>query len=221
MKKSWEDIRRYFREGVIVRNPLLVEAAGLFPAVAMCVSLKSALMLSAAVFSSLLVTELLTCLLFKRFPRFLRVGLYMLIGSFITVSLAYLFDMLAPEAASRINVMLPLVAVNSLTVLHCERYAAKCTLTKTFFYSIFSSLGYSAAAILTGLIREAFGSGTFFGLALPGRLTASGLTLPLGGFLVLGFLAAALNMLRKKLYPHYKTEDIYDIKAFSEQEGDE
>ena len=57
----------------------------------------------------------------------------------------------------------------------------------------------SAAVLAVSAVRELLGSGTLDGVrVLPERFSAGAMTLPVGGFLVLGCLAAGLQRIRSK-----------------------
>ena len=64
-------------------------------------------------------------------------------------------------------------------------------------------LGFTLALFLMGSVREILGSGTWFGLTIPGMVghTMSLFVMPAGGFLVLGFVIAVVCALSKKQPP--------------------
>jgi electron transport complex protein RnfE len=66
-------------------------------------------------------------------------------------------------------------------------------------------LGFTLALVLLGAGRELLGSGSLFGLGVPGLQQALPpvllLVLPPGAFLALGFLLAAINGCRNRRMP--------------------
>ncbi len=204
-------LRRIVRETLIVKNPALIEAVGLFLAIAVATSLKAAVLVSFATFMVLNIVAMLANLFMKRLPRFLRVALYTAVGAALLLPLSLLYTKIAPNETAALGIALPLVSVSSLVLLHCERYYVKLSLTETALHACFSGIGYGAVVLPLGAVRELLGSGTLWGFPIKGIPKASFLLLPAGGLLALGFLAAALRVLRIRLYPHYSERAASDI----------
>ena len=66
-----------------IHNPVLIQAAGLCAIVAVATTLKTAVLLAAAFFPVLIITQVFACLALKRVPRWIRVAIYLLIGTAI------------------------------------------------------------------------------------------------------------------------------------------
>ena len=64
----------------VIKNPLLFEAVGLCPVVAITLSLKLAVFLAVVTAIELIVCELLTSLLLKNIRRYWRVLLYVVLA---------------------------------------------------------------------------------------------------------------------------------------------
>lgn len=216
MKDSAFRIRELIREAVIVRNPALVEAAGLFPLIAAAVSLKASVLICAASFTLVVLTGLTASLLLKRVPRFARIAIYFALNTAVLYALRLLFIGIAPNETASLGIVLPLLASSSFVALHCERYSVKQSPRDCLVSCLFSACGYCAVCIVAGAARELLGNGTLWGHEFKFIVTASGMLLPFGGLLALGFLAAVFKFLRIKLYPHYADDKISDIITTSE-----
>lgn len=200
-------LRKIIRETLIVKNPALIEAVGLFPLVAVSTSLKAAILVGAASFATLIINAMTASLLLKKVPRFIRIALYTFINAGILLPLTLLFSDIVPNEAAALGITIPLISVSSLVSLHCERYYVRSNFKEAFLHAVFSAAGYGAVVLLTGAAREILGSGTFYGFAINRAYKISFMLLPGGGLIALGFLAALLRTVRMKLYPHY-TEDM-------------
>ncbi len=200
-------LRKIIRETLIVKNPALIEAVGLFPLVAVSTSLKAAILVGAASFAALIINAITASLLLKKVPRFIRIALYTFINAGILLPLTLLFSDIVPNEAAALGITIPLISVSSLVSLHCERYYVRSNFKEAFLHAVFSAAGYGAVVLLTGAAREILGSGTFYGFAINHAYKISFMLLPGGGLIALGFLAALLRTVRMKLYPHY-TEDM-------------
>ena len=94
-----------------IHNPVLIQAAGLCAVVAVATTLKTALLLAAAFLPVIVITQVFACLALKRVPRWIRVAVYLLIGTAIIASIIYLIDRFAPEISLGAGVYLGYAAV--------------------------------------------------------------------------------------------------------------
>lgn len=184
-------------------NPVLVQAVGLCPVVAMATSVSSAALLAAVSALIITVSEFFASLFLKPIPRWIRIGIYIILGAAIISPLMILIEKINTPLFSSLGIYLPIMAVNSLNVLRCERFAVKISPAKALIDGLTASVGYAAVLLVCGFIRELLGSGTLFGFEIFRGRTMSGLLLPFGGFLILGFAGAALRALIAKFWPKY------------------
>jgi len=202
---------RRWLAGAALQNPILVQAAGLTAVIVAASTLQGALWVSAVTAAHLIICELLASAM-KRVPSWLRVAVYFAIGLAIACPMTYLVDYLTdylyllgmnslagPAALAPLRVFLPLMAVNALTAVRCERYAILHTPGDALRDAVANSLGYAAVAILTGAVRELLGYGTLLGFQLSKNLHIRGVWMPFGGFLLLGAMAAVLKVILRSL----------------------
>ena len=198
-----------------IHNPVLIQAAGLCAIVAVATTLKTAVLLAAAFFPVLIITQVFACLALKRVPRWIRVAIYLLIGTAIIAGIIYAIDTLMPEISRGAGIYLALTAANSIIALHCEKLAVKTDLRHAFFDSVATALGYAAVIIPVGALREMIGSSTIWGANIKVPMTYPAILMPFGGFLVLAFFAAALKALINKRFPEHSAETEMKIKKTS------
>ncbi len=194
--------------GILLRNagifnPVLVQAVGLCPVVAMATSVKSAFLLSVVAAVIITVSELIASLFLKPVPRWVRIGIYIILGGAMVSPTMILIERLNAPLFGELGIYLPLMAVNSLIVLRCERFAVKIRPISALLDGLTASAGYAAVLILVGLVRELLGSGSLLGFRFFKGHTLSGLLLPFGGFIMLGFFGAALRVMIAKFWPKY------------------
>lgn len=203
-------IFKRIHNSAVVKNPLLFEAVGLCPVVAITLSLKLAVFLAIVTAIELIVCEVLASLLLKNVRRYWRVGLYVLFGVGVIFPIMALVNRFFPDMSMNFGVYLPLMAVNSFVALHCERIAVKNNIKNSFIDALAASMSYGAVAIFTGLFREIFANGTIggFDLKMPVKFTA--LMTPFGGLLIIGFLAAAFKGFINKYYPDASPDRAFD-----------
>lgn len=198
-----------------IHNPVLLQAAGLCAIVAVATTLKTAVLLAAAFFPVLIITQVFACLALKRVPRWIRVAIYLLIGTAIIAGIIYAIDTFMPEISLGAGIYLALTAANSIIALHCEKLAVKTDLRHAFFDSVATALGYAAVIIPVGALREMIGSSTIWGANIKVPMTYPAILMPFGGFLVLAFFAAALKALINKRFPEHSAETEMKIKKTS------
>ena len=198
-----------------IHNPVLIQAAGLWAIVAVATTLKTAVLLAAAFFPVLIITQVFACLALKRVPRWIRVAIYLLIGTTIIAGIIYAIDTFVPEISLGAGIYLALTAANSIIALHCEKLAVKTDLRHAFFDSVATALGYAAVIIPVGALREMIGSSTIWGANIKIPMTYPAILMPFGGFLVLAFFAAALKALINKRFPEHSAETEMKIKKTS------
>lgn len=193
---------RMIRTSAVIRNPLLLEAVGLCPVVAIASSLRAAVFLALVTALELVLCEVLASRFLKKVRRYVRVPIYFLIGTVVVYPIMYLVTRFAPSIFVEFGVFLPLMAVNSLLALHCERVAVKRTVKDSFLDAVSVSVSYGAVTVLAGFLREIIGNGTVSGTQVNLPVKFSVITTPFGGLLILGFLAALLKFFIYKKYPN-------------------
>lgn len=205
-----KNMLKRIRNSALIKNPLLFEAIGLCPVVAIAVSLRSALFLSVITAVEMVVCEVLASLLLKNVRRYWRVALYVLFGIAIIFPITYITGRFFPELTINLGVYLPLMAVNSLVALHCERVAVKRTIKESLVDALSASISYGTVAILVGVIREILANGTIMGINLNMPVHFSALSMPFGALLILGFMAAVLKAFINKKYPDANPDKSFD-----------
>lgn len=213
---SFKDI---FVKGAVVYNPVLIQLVGLCPVVAASTTLKSAVMLSVAMCVSLVVTCVLASAVLKKVPRWVRMAVYLLTGLLMICPLLWFIETKTLVTLSLgIKIYLPLVAINSVTAVHCEQFAVKNSVKTAFYDAAAVSLGASGIFILTGAVREILGSSSIAGIALNLPVTLKGMALPFGCLVLLGFMAAALKILTGKYYAETPAPRRRETQPVSETE---
>ena len=199
------------RNSAIIKNPLLFEAIGLCSVVALARSLKLALFLACVTMVQMIVCEVLSSLLLKNVKRYWRVALYVIFSVIVVFPIMYLTIRFFPNIAVNFGIFLPLIAVNSLIALHCERVAVKSDVKKSFIDAVSASLSYGVVAIILGFLRELLANGTIWDIELNLPINIPVITTPFGGLLIIGFLAAALKVFVNAKYPEASPEKSFDL----------
>ncbi len=210
-------IKEQFKEGLLTKNPVLVQLLGMCSTLAITTSLFNGLGMGVSVTAILICSNVLISALRKVIPSQIRIAAYIvIIAGFVTiVDLA--LQAYLPDLAEQLGVFIPLIVVNCIILGRAEAFASKNTVAASALDGLFQGIGYTMALVIMCVIRELLGSGTFGGGILNGgegiRIIPEGypamqMVMPVGGFLTLGFLIAFFQWLTRKLENRTKKEAV-------------
>jgi electron transport complex protein RnfE len=114
-----------------------------------------------------------------------------------------LLESFDPALFGSFGIYLPIMAVNSLIVLRCERFAVRLKPMAALRDGLTASVGYGIVILIVGAVREVIGSGSLLGYRFWDGHTLNAMLLPFGGFLVLGFASAVLRYVISLTWPKY------------------
>ena len=163
--------------GVIKENPTFVLMLGMCPTLAVTSSAINGLGMGLSTLVVLVFSNLLISLFRKVIPNGVRMPAYIVIVASLVTVVQFLMQAYLPSLSKALGVYIPLIVVNCIILGRAET--------------------------IIGLIREILGAGTFFGLpflsAIKGFTPITIFIMAPGAFLVLAFLVAGMNIIRKKM----------------------
>ncbi len=203
----------YFKEifvkGAVIFNPVLVQLAGLCPIITAATSLKNAALLSVVFCAEIIICCVAASAFLKKFPRWVRVPAYLILGLAVVCPILYYIESnILIDLSLSMKIFLPLIAVNSITAVHCEQFAVKNSIKLAFYDAAAVGIGASVVFVITGTLREMLGNGTIGGMKVNIPVTFKGMLMPFGCLVLLGFTAALLKAFIMKRYPEYLEEGI-------------
>ena len=195
--------KKQFMEGLLTQNPVLVQVLGMCSTMAITTSFFNGLGMGVAVLVILTLSNVIISLIRKIVPDKIRIAMFIVvIAGFVTMVDLFL-QAFVPALAESLGVFIPLIVVNCIILGRAESFSYKNGVAASFFDGIFQGIGYTLVLLVMCIIREFLGAGTFGGgllgvdgkgiQILPSQFPAGMLTLPVGGFLVLGCLIAAMQ----------------------------
>ena len=180
-----------------VQRTILGSGLLIAPIAAFSASVMQALAMSFAFFCMTLLTVLPAALIPVKLPAALRILLYSVIGSLVYIPVGILTVHLFPQVSG--GVFIPILSsALYLTALFQEVFPRK-RLLKSLIRNLIS---VPAAAVLTGALRELFGSASFAGISLQFQPPLPMLLHPSGGLILLILLLTAISALRRREHPH-------------------
>ena len=202
------NFKNQFKEGLLTKNPVLVQLLGMCSTLAITTSLFNGLGMGVSVTIILICSNVLISALRKVIPNQIRIAAYIvIIAGFVTI-VDLLLQAFLPELSESLGVFIPLIVVNCIILGRAEAFASKNGVLASAVDGLCQGIGYTVALVIVCVIRELLGAGTFGGGLLNGgegiRVIPEGypamqLVMPVGGFLTLGFVIAGSQWLMKKL----------------------
>ena len=210
------NFKKQFKEGLLTKNPVLVQLLGMCSTLAITTSLFNGLGMGVAVTIILICSNVLISALRKVIPSQVRIAAYIvIIAGFVTI-VDLLLQAYIPALSESLGVFIPLIVVNCIILGRAEAFASKNGVLASAVDGLCQGIGYTVALVIVCVIREFLGSGTFGGGLLNGgegiRIIPEGypamqMVMPVGGFLVLGCVIAGSQFLMKKLETRKKDKE--------------
>ena len=134
----------------------------------------------------------------KLVPDMVRIPIFIVvIASFVTV-LQMVMQAYVPALYATLGLFIPLIVVNCILLGRAEAFAAKNNPVASFFDGLGMGLGFTIALTLLGGVREFLGTGKIFNITImPEQYGMLIFVLAPGAFIVLGYLIAIVNRLKK------------------------
>ena len=202
------DFKKQFKEGLLTKNPVLAQLLGLCSTLAITTSLFNGLGMGLAVTIITICSNVLISGLRKVIPSQIRIAAYITIIAGCVTLVDLLLQAYLQELSESLGVFIPLIVVNCIILGRAEAFASKNGVLASAVDGLCQGVGYTVALVIVCVIREFIGSGTFGGgllnggegiRILPEGVPAMQMVMPVGGFLVLGFVIAGSQYLMWKM----------------------
>ena len=196
------DWKTQLEEGLLSKNPVLVQLLGMCSVLAITTSLFNGIGMGLSVTIILICSNVLISALRNVIPSQIRIAAYIvIIAGFVTI-VDLLLQAFLPALSESLGMFIPLIVVNCIILGRAESFASKNTVAASALDGLFQGIGYTVALVIMCVIRELLGSGTFGAGVLNGgegiRIIAEGypamqMVMPVGCFLTLGFVIAGFQ----------------------------
>lgn len=192
-----------FSKGIIKENPVLCLVLGTCPTLAVTTAASNAIGMGVAATLVLICSNAVISALRNIIPDKVRIPAYItIIAGFVTL-VQMLVKAYAPSINDSLGIYLPLIVVNCIILGRAEMFASKNRVLPSMLDGLGMGVGFTAAMLLMGIIRELLGTGCVFGVPITQSFMDPILIfiLPPGGFFVFGMLIAFTNKIAKKENP--------------------
>lgn len=199
-EKKKRGLWKEFSKGIVKENPVLCLVLGTCPTLAVTTQASNAIGMGIAATLVLICSNAAISLLRNIIPDKVRIPAYItIIAGFVTM-VQMLVKAYAPSIDESLGIYLPLIVVNCIILGRAEMFASKNRVIPSMVDGLGMGVGFTAAMLLMGSIREILGAGTWFGIPLTSGVVDPILIfiLPPGGFFVFGMLVALSSKLSGK-----------------------
>lgn len=184
--------------GIIKENPIFVLLLGMCPTLGTTSSAINGMGMGLATMFVLICSNVAISLLKNIIPDMVRIPSFIVvIASFVTL-LQMAMQAYVPGLYATLGLFIPLIVVNCIVLGRAEAFAAKNSPPASMFDGMGMGLGFTLALTLLGATRELLGTGKVFNLTVfPEDYGMLMFVLAPGAFIVLGYLIALINRMKK------------------------
>lgn len=186
-----------FTKGFIKDNPVFVLLLGLCPTLAVTSSAINGMGMGLATTFVLVCSNMVVTLIKNFIPDKVRIPSFIvIIASFVTI-VELVMQAYVPALFDTLGIFIPLIVVNCLVLGRAEGFASKQGFISSLIDGLGMGLGFTFALTLLGAVREMLGNGSIFDVKFATGDAILVFILQPGAFIVLGYLIALINKLRK------------------------
>ena len=184
--------------GIVKENPTFVLLLGMCPTLGTTSSAINGMGMGLSTMFVLICSNVVISLIKNLVPDMVRIPIFVVvIASFVTL-LQMVMQAYVPALYATLGLFIPLIVVNCILLGRAEAFAAKNNPLSSFFDGLGMGLGFTIALTLLGGVREFLGTGKLFNIAImPEDYGMLIFVLAPGAFIVLGYLIAIVNRLKK------------------------
>ena len=195
------NLGKQFKDGMLTQNPVLVQVLGMCSTMAITTSFFNGIGMGVAVTIILTLSNMIIAAMRKITPDKIRIAMFIVVIAGFVTCVDLSIQAFLPDLANSLGVFIPLIVVNCIILGRAEAFSYKNGVVASMFDGIFQGIGYTWVLLAMCIIREFLGKGAFGGGVLgangvqifPSDFGVGMLTLPVGGFLVLAALIAAMQ----------------------------
>jgi H+/Na+-translocating ferredoxin:NAD+ oxidoreductase subunit E len=192
-----------FLRGVWRENPVLVQALGMCPTLAVTNTVANAVAMGLATLFVLVGSSFLVSTIKRWVPSEVRISTYILvIATFVTIA-DYVLAATVPDIHKALGAFIALIVVNCIILGRQEAFASRNPVGRSVLDAIGTGIGFTIALLMMGAIRELLGAGTFLGVPVFGPRFEPWvvMVLPPGGFLTLGAILLVRSWFMERRRP--------------------
>jgi electron transport complex protein RnfE len=185
--------------GIIKENPTFVLLLGMCPTLGTTTSAINGLGMGLCTTFVLICSNMAISAIKNIVPDNVRIPVFVVvIASFVTL-LELVMKAYVQSLYETLGLYIPLIVVNCIILARAESFACKHSVSDSMLDGVGMGLGFTLALTILGAVREVLGSGSIFDMKFIGDNDGILVfVLAPGAFIVLGYLIAIVNAIKKK-----------------------
>jgi electron transport complex protein RnfE len=195
-----KSLKKIFLNGIFDENPIFRMMLGMCPTLAVTTAAVNGIGMGLAATFVLVGSNFVVSLVKGFIPEKIRIPSFIvIIATFVTI-VQLVMEATLPTLYNALGIFIPLIVVNCIILSRAEVFASKNTPLKSVVDGLGMGLGFTGALTILAALRELLGNGTIFGIAIMGDKFEPALMFIMapGGFIMLGFILAFMNAMKKE-----------------------
>lgn len=148
----------------------------------------------------------------KKLPEWLRPVSYALLSAAMLVPSYFICGTFSATIYDSMGIYPALLAVSTVPIVFSSKFAEKQNVAAALLNGLCLALGFAVTALILGGARELFGNGSLWGIKLA-EASFPAAKLPFWGFILLGFMAAIVNLIKDIVRKSEEAQGIEEEKA--------
>ncbi|RVT82186.1 NADH:ubiquinone reductase (Na(+)-transporting) subunit D [Rhodobacteraceae bacterium CCMM004] len=196
MSRAWQTVTA----PLVRENPVTLQILGICSALAVTTSLRTALVMCAALTVVLVASAGIVSLIRRHIPDAIRLIVMIVIVAALVIVADEVLAAFAYGVSKELSIFVGLIVTNCLVLGRAESFARHNPPGPAMLDALGNALGYSLVLVIVGTVRELFGYGTLLGLTILPTVEDGGWYRPLGlmqlapaAFFIIGALVWAVR----------------------------
>lgn len=170
-------------------NPITLQVLGICSALAVTTAVTTSLVMTAAVICVLSLSNVIVSLMRSYIPSKIRIIVMLAVISTLVILVDQILKAYMFEMSKQLSVFVGLIITNCILLGRAEGFAMANKPWPSFLDGLGNGIGYGIILILVAIGREILGNGALFGYAfIPQEYRVGLMILPPGAFLLLGMI---------------------------------
>ena len=149
-------------------NPIMVQVLGICSALAVTSQLKPAIVMGLAVTIITAFSNVIIALIRKTIPMRIRIIVQLVVVAALVTIVSQILKAVDYDVSVLLSVYVGLIITNCILMGRLEAFAMMNGPWESFLDGIGNGLGYAWILVVVGFVRELLGSGSLFGMSIPG-----------------------------------------------------
>lgn len=149
-------------------NPVTVQVLGICSALAITVQVSQGLVMGLSVIFVTMMGNVVISAIRNLIPSKIRIIVQLVIAAALVIIVDQILAAFLPDLSAKLSVFVGLIITNCIIMGRLEAFAMANKPWPSLLDGFGNGLGYAILLIIVAIIRELFGSGSFFGIKLLG-----------------------------------------------------